>query len=212
MQPRSVTHSGIVTPFCDGCGNQVHANQNFCIKCGRPLQPIVPPQINTHLPTQPRNQLPELGQPHQSAPTQTWAPALVPPRPRSQMRPMGVSVIAVLIMILGGLDIGVMILSLTLATISIPTLKVTIILRFGGILDVLFYIALILSGIASFVLAYGLWNGRVWAWKWTLISSIASLIASATAISFQIGTIGIVIYPIIILYLTRHRAKSYFGK
>jgi hypothetical protein len=128
------------------------------------------------------------------------------------MRPFGVSVIAILIGILGGIDIAVMILSLALATISIPLLKVTIILRFGGILDVLLYIALIMSGTVSFVLAYGLWNGHVWAWTWTLISSIASLIASAAAISFGIGTIGVVIYPIIIFYLTRHRARSYFGK
>jgi hypothetical protein len=212
MHARSVTHSGIVTPFCDGCGSQVHATQNFCIKCGRALQPLNSTQDITHLPAAPQNHLSELQQPHQSAPIYTQSPALVPPRPRSQMRPLGVSVIAFLIGIMGGIDIAVMILSLVLATVSIPWLGVIVVLRFGGILDVLFYIALPVSGTVSFVLAYGLWNGRIWAWTWTLISSIVSLIVSVAAIGFGIGAVGVVIYPIIIFYLTRHRARSYFGK
>lgn len=213
IDARLVTHSVMSTRFCDGCGTEVHVSQNFCIKCGRALQPTVLANDFTHLGTVPQNPLSDIQQPAQFAPIYPQAPVLTPPRPQSQTtRPFGVSVIALLIGLTGVIDIVVMILPLVLATLSLPLLDVAIVLRFGGILDVLFYIALIVSGIISFVLAYGLWNGQVWAWKWTLISSIVSLIASATTLGFGIGAIGVVIYPIITFYLTRRRARSYFGK
>jgi hypothetical protein len=70
----------------------------------------------------------------------------------------------------------------------------------------------IVAGILSFVLAYGLWKGRTWAWTWTLIFSIAGLATSIIAITAGVGIIGVVIYASIIYYQTRSRVKAFFGK
>ena len=69
-----------------------------------------------------------------------------------------------------------------------------------------------MAGVLSLILAYGLWNGRSWAWTWTLIFSIGALIISIIGIAVGIGIIGIVIYAVVIYYLTRARVKALFGK
>ena len=73
---------------------------------------------------------------------------------------------------------------------------------------------LIALGIAYFVMAYGLWKGKGWAWTITLILSyigialgIASIITGNIAAVFHL-----IINIIVVYYLYRPNVKMFFGK
>lgn len=107
-------------------------------------------------------------------------------------RPLGVTIIAILI-IIG----GILFLSSGLALLIIGI----------GFL-------LIALGIAYFVMAYGLWNGRGWAWTITLILSVIGIIIAIVSIAPSNGgtIINVIIYGIVIYYLYRPNVKAFFGK
>jgi uncharacterized membrane protein (DUF2068 family) len=69
-------------------------------------------------------------------------------------------------------------------------------------------------GVAYLVMAYGLWNGKRWAWTITLILSGIGIILGV--ISIAAGNIGsivsIIIQAVVIYYLYRPSVKVYFGK
>jgi uncharacterized membrane protein (DUF2068 family) len=60
-------------------------------------------------------------------------------------------------------------------------------------------------------MAYGLWNGKRWAWTITLIISGIGIILGIASIAvgnvFQIIINGVIIY-----YLYRPNVKAFFGK
>jgi len=177
-------------PFCDGCGVPVTVDQSFCIKCGRNLQPLSKP------PPRPMFGTLELSQ------------ARVP-----QIRPTGVSLIAAILVIGGVLDIVMAVLFLVLSASSFHIFGVIIeIPQFGFLLLLLLAIALIVSSSFSFVLAYGILKGRAWAWTWTFVSCVLNLVASVAGIVVGVGVAGLIVYPIMIYYLTRPRVRQYFGK
>jgi hypothetical protein len=69
---------------------------------------------------------------------------------------------------------------------------------------------LVMIGIAYFVMAYGLWNGRRWAWKLTLILlgiGIGSIVVGNVGSLFHT-----IINAIVIFYLYRPNVKDYFGR
>jgi hypothetical protein len=113
-------------------------------------------------------------------------------------RPLAVTVIAILTVIggLGFLGSGALIFAL------IPLLGIII----GGVL--------VMIGIAYFVMAYGLWNGRRWAWKLTLILSGIGIIVGIGSI--VVGNVGslfhTIINAVVIYYLYRPNVKDYFGR
>ena len=107
-------------------------------------------------------------------------------------RPLGVTIIAILTVI-GGI-----------AFIAIGT--VLLIVGIGFVL--------IAISIAYFVMAYGLWNGKRWAWTITLILSGIGIILGIASIA--VGNIGavfhIILNAVIIYYLYRPNVKAFFGK
>jgi len=107
-------------------------------------------------------------------------------------RPLGVTIVAILTAIGGLIFLGS---GLTL-----------LIIGFGFLLLVL--------GIAYLVMAYGLWNGRGWAWTITLILSVIGIIvAIATIVAGNVSAvINIIIHAVVIYYLYRPNVKGYFGK
>ncbi len=106
-------------------------------------------------------------------------------------RPLGVTIIA----ILGG--IGALVAGIALVAI-IPFLGA----------------ALIIIGLAYFVVAYGLWKGLKWAWLITLIVTVIAFISEIGSII--VGNVGavipVIINAIIIYYLFRPNVKAYFGR
>lgn len=121
--------------------------------------------------------------------------------------------LSVLIVIGGMLDVIFSVLIMFLPSIELTPLNVTLILRFAGIPILLLSSVLGGSGLVLLILAYGLWIGRRWAWYWTIVSSIVSLIASAIGMIAEIGFgLGLILCPIVLFYLTRVRVKLYFEK
>ena len=139
----------------------------------------------------------------------------------SKSRPTGVTIIAVLniisgiIMLIGGFG---------LAAISsvLPTMT-TIDPNAGGQMALAGLVGgagiavggiLIILGIISFIVAWGLLKGKGWAWSLTLILSIISIIIGI--VSMAAGNFGsiinIIIAGIIIYYLYRPHVKAFFGK
>ena len=111
---------------------------------------------------------------------------------QQKQRPLGVTIIAILMIISG-----------------IALLSTGAILLVVGI-----GVVPILLGIASFVMAYGLWVGKGWAWTITLIISVISIISAIVSIAFggYGAIINIIINAVIIYYLYRPNVKAYFGK
>jgi hypothetical protein len=69
-------------------------------------------------------------------------------------------------------------------------------------------------GIAFFVLAWGLFTGKKWAWIITVILAIISVVFSIFALvgGGFINIINIIIGGVILYYLYRPNVKAYFGK
>lgn len=123
-------------------------------------------------------------------------------------RPMGVTILAILEAVVGlyylvagfGEIVAASIIrSLTLA--AIPSTILPMIPRVLGA-------ALVLIGLLSIVLAWGLWTGKSWARNVALVFAILAIIVSL--LSFHI--IGLVIDVIIVYYLTRPNIKQFFTK
>ena len=75
-------------------------------------------------------------------------------------------------------------------------------------------VALIALGTAYFVMAYGLWKGKGWAWNITVILSFIGIVLGVASIAT--GNIGaifhIIINAIVVYYLYRPYVKAFFGK
>ena len=149
----------------------------------------------------------------------------------SRPRPTGVTIIGVLdiisgvIMLLFGLGliaVGILVLpyihipgihrlqgldSTNLAISNFPP-------RIFGSLAISIGSVIAAIGVASFVVAYGIFRGKGWAWTVTVIISIISIIGNA--ISIAAGNVGgivnVAINGIILYYLYRPHVKAYFGK
>jgi hypothetical protein len=69
-------------------------------------------------------------------------------------------------------------------------------------------VVLIIIGLVSLVLAWGLWTGKGWARMVALIFAILGIVVNL--VSFHI--IGVAIYAIVVFYLTRPAIKQFFTK
>jgi hypothetical protein len=107
-------------------------------------------------------------------------------------RPLGVTIIAILTVI-GGL-----------AFVAIGIALLIIGIGFG----------LLVISIAYFVMAYGLWTGKRWAWTITLILSGIGIILGIASIAFaHIGAVfHIIISAVIFYYLYRPNVRAFYGK
>lgn len=68
--------------------------------------------------------------------------------------------------------------------------------------------------IAYFAMAYGLWEGKRWAWTITLILSGIGIILGIASIAFRnIGAVfQIIINVAILYYLYRPNVRAFYGK
>jgi uncharacterized membrane protein (DUF2068 family) len=87
----------------------------------------------------------------------------------------------------------------------------------GSILTVLGAV-LIPLGIASLVVAYGLFKGKSWAWFVAVVLSTIGLVVNVISlVTANMGAItgalvGIAINAIVLYYLSRRNVRQYFGK
>lgn len=103
-------------------------------------------------------------------------------------------------------------LGITIITILMVIIGISILVN-GIILPYTFPVHIVLA-IAWFVLAWGLWTGRGWAWIITLILAIISAIFNIISIiSMNFGSIfSLIVNIIIIYYLYRPNVRAYFGR
>jgi len=133
----------------------------------------------------------------------------------SNSKPTGVDFLIILAVVGGIFDILGAVLLLAVTSVSLSWLGILV---GPGIARLLFLILstisllLLFSGVTSFLLAYGLWRGRGWAWTWALTSAIIGLTASIVALGVGIGIVGVVSNGLSIYYLTRTEVKVFFGK
>ena len=132
-----------------------------------------------------------------------------------KQRPTGVSILAVL-QVLGGLAffvLGVITLALVGSLLPLPqdvseaaVFVVVVVSIIGGIMSVF--------GILGFVVAYGYWNGRGWAWTLGIVVTVIGLILSLLIIPQRLSymIISLIINGLIIYYLTSLDVKGWFGK
>jgi Predicted membrane protein (DUF2127) len=115
-----------------------------------------------------------------------------------KQRPIGVTIIA-LLAILGGIAFLVSGLG---TLILIPLIGIFI----GS--------GLFILGLAYFLMAYGLWKGKGWAWTLTLIlSGIGIIVGIGSIVVGNLGSIfHTIINAIIIYYLYRPNVKAFFNK
>ena len=120
-----------------------------------------------------------------------------------RIRPTGVTILAVL-EALGGLvwllaGAGMMMVGLPMFLGAI-----------AGLMSVVFLI----FGIIAFVLAYGLFTGKGWAWLWSLVFAVIGVVLALFEAMSRLGSgiLLIIIYLVMIYYLTRHHVKVFFGK
>ncbi|MEM0444559.1 MAG: hypothetical protein QXO86_02865 [Nitrososphaerota archaeon] len=72
---------------------------------------------------------------------------------------------------------------------------------------------LLIVALIGFVLAYGFWTGKGWAWILGIIFSIIGIILGlATIIGNPSGIITVIINAVILYYLTRPHVKEWFGR
>lgn len=134
-------------------------------------------------------------------------------------RPTGVTIIGVLMAIAGVVMIIAGISAMAIAPL-IPMAVQSQDLA-GGISSAMlggFAVAsgavMLALGIASLVIAYGLFKGRSWAWTAAVVLSIIGIVMSVVSIvTGNVGSIvSLIINGIIIYYLYRPHVKAYFGK
>lgn len=122
-------------------------------------------------------------------------------------RPFGVTVLAIL-EIIGGLIL------MGTGIIFFGAAGMVGVVPFAGWAFAWMFIAvaivLVILGLFAFVIAYGLWTGKGWAWTLALVLSIIGIIIGI--FSLPGGIITIIINAIIIYYLTRPHVKAFFGK
>ena len=127
-------------------------------------------------------------------------------------RPTGVTILAVL-EALGGLVWLLAGAGMMMVGALMPIFGVGLPMVFGAIAG-LMGLVFVIFGIIAFVLAYGLFFGKGWTWFWSLIFAIVGIVLALfeAMVSVGSGILPIIIYLIIIYYLTRPHVKAFFGK
>ena len=121
------------------------------------------------------------------------------------MRPTGISIIAGL-EVLGGLfflGIGAL---LFFAGAFVSQLTALI----PGVVVGTIGVVLIIFGLVTFFIAYGVWNGRGWAWTVGVVFAALGLIIGLMTLPG--GIVTLLVDGLIIYYLTRPHVKKFFGK
>jgi hypothetical protein len=117
-----------------------------------------------------------------------------------KIRPVGVTILAVLEIISGIVGI--------VGGIFFATIAGLLDIDFLGAISGIVAAILVAIGIASFVMAWGLLEGKPWAWTFTLILTIISVVFELAGANI----VGLIIDAIVLYYLFRPHVKAFFGK
>src|SRR2546427_2604128 len=126
-------------------------------------------------------------------------------------RPLGITFLAIIQIPTGllGLLVSIAIIAFSALLTTLPTigtLASTVGLVIGGVF-LFFSLIWLATGV-------GFLHGKGWSWTLGMIFSVLSILFAigAAALGSTSGIVGIVIWFLMIYYLTRTRVKSFFGK
>ena len=117
-----------------------------------------------------------------------------------KVRPFGVTLLAILVIVSGVIAI--------VGGIFFVTIAGLLDIDFLGAMSGIVAGVLVALGVASFVMAWGLLGGKPWAWTATLVLTIISVIFELAAANI----VGLIIDAIVLYYLFRPHVKAFFGK
>jgi uncharacterized membrane protein (DUF2068 family) len=120
-------------------------------------------------------------------------------------RPLGLTILSILYLLAA---LGAILLAFAVSTVLSAMLSESM-----GLVTGFASVILIIAGIVSLIIAYGLWTGRKWGWWIAIIFAVLAVLGNLVSlVSGHIGAIvAIIIEAIIIYYLTRPHVKAYFG-
>ena len=127
-------------------------------------------------------------------------------------RPFGITLLVVLQIILGILEL---LGALVVAFVSFVLPEMFPHVRFFAPRSMFSGVVLVVFAFVEFILAYGLWMGKGWAWIGSLIFAVVVLVFSAFTLFMRLRVgevIALVLNLVIIYYLMQPRVQSYFGK
>ena len=127
-------------------------------------------------------------------------------------RPFGVTLAAVLQILLGILEL---VGGVAVAFVSFVLPEMFPHVRFFAPRSVFSGLGLVAFALIDFILAYGLWKGKGWAWFASIIFAVIGLVFSALSLFMRprLGEgISLILNVVIIYYLMQPRVQSYFGK
>ena len=137
-------------------------------------------------------------------------------------RPIGVTILAILAFLLGMLYLLIAASSFLVAGLGLDELQEIgnvpeFIADNAGIVFTSLGVVFLVFAVVSFLLSYGFFKGRPWAWTLGIILGVLSIISSLINLilywdisNLGSSAIGILIAVLLILYLTRPGVKRYF--
>lgn len=132
---------------------------------------------------------------------------------QARTRPTGVTILAILEIIGSVLLLLGAAAFFALGALAGAALDGDLVGGFFGALGAAIGGVLVVMALIGFLLAYGFWTGKGWAWILGLIFSIIGiLLGLVTIIGNPSSIITIIINGLIIYYLTRPHVKAWFGR
>jgi len=127
-------------------------------------------------------------------------------------RPRGVTLLAVLHVTLGILLlIGVF----AMAVLGLGFPEMIVRAKLLQVRASILAMGLALFAAIAFLLAYGLWNGKSWAWVASLVFAVLGIISAAVSLSLRLGlgeVISLILDLLIVYCLMQPNVQAYFRK
>jgi hypothetical protein len=134
------------------------------------------------------------------------APVMRPPRP------IGITILVILQIVAGIFDFLIAALLVIVYALAFSFFGMTV--SALGIFVVPLMVVFLILGIFSFILAFGLWTGKHWAWVSTVVLSIIGLALSiiGTILGNYLDIVLIVLYVVMLGYLSSYGVRTFFGR
>jgi hypothetical protein len=134
------------------------------------------------------------------------SPVMRPPRP------IGITILVILQIVAGIFDFLVAALLVIVYAAALSFIGMTV--SGLGIFLIPLVVVFLILGIFSFILAFGLWTGKHWAWVSTVVLSIIGVALSiiGTILGNYLDIVLIVLYVVMLGYLSTFGVRMFFGR
>lgn len=127
-------------------------------------------------------------------------------------RPIGITILVILQIVAGIFDFLIAALLVIVYALAFSFFGMTV--SALGIFVIPLVVVFLILGIFSFILAFGLWTGKHWAWVSTVVLSIIGLALSiiGTILGNYLDIVLIVLYVVMLGYLSSSGVRTFFGR